>query len=151
MYIVCSSPMVAHPVIMLGRNDFELVLWPVECRLISGWVFAQFLRLIGPRCPHEETLGPYLPIAKFRGVSPRNLAECLREMSRSFSAKFRGENPRQNKWFLFFSAKKNISRKGCTAAKRGKKEFFFFFFLGWSVYLSRGFKSHWRRNIKKKK
>ena len=22
-----------------------------------------------PRCPHEETLGPYVPIAKFRGVS----------------------------------------------------------------------------------
>ena len=28
-----------------------------------------------PRCTHEETLGPYLPIAKFRGVSPQNLAE----------------------------------------------------------------------------
>ena len=28
-----------------------------------------------PRCPHEETLGPYLPIAKFRGVSSRNFAE----------------------------------------------------------------------------
>ena len=46
-----------------------------------------------PRCPHEETFGPYLPIAKFRGVSPRNLAEFLRkisqflcELSRSFSA-----------------------------------------------------------------
>ena len=50
-----------------------------------------------PRCPHEETLGPYLPIAKFRGVSPRNLKESLRELSRSVSAKFRGENPRRNK------------------------------------------------------
>ena len=50
-----------------------------------------------PRCPHEETLGPYLPIAKFREVSLRNLAEFLREMSRSFSANFRGENPRRNK------------------------------------------------------
>ena len=49
-----------------------------------------------PRCPHEETLGLYLPIAKFLG-SPRNLAEFLRELSRSFSAKFRGENPRRNK------------------------------------------------------
>ena len=28
-----------------------------------------------PRCPHEETLGPYLPIVKFCGVSPRNFAE----------------------------------------------------------------------------
>ena len=50
-----------------------------------------------PRCPYEETLGPYLPIAKFRGVFQRNVAECLREMSRSFSAKFRRENPRRNK------------------------------------------------------
>ena len=39
-----------------------------------------------PRCPHEETLGPYLPIAKFRGVSARVL--------RSFSAKCRGVSPR---------------------------------------------------------
>ena len=31
-----------------------------------------------PRCPYGEALGPYLPIEKFRGVSPRNLAECLR-------------------------------------------------------------------------
>ena len=35
-----------------------------------------------PRCPHEETLVPYLPIAKFRGVSPRNVAGFLREISR---------------------------------------------------------------------
>ena len=33
-----------------------------------------------PRCPHEETLGPYLPIAKCCGVSPRNVAEFLREI-----------------------------------------------------------------------
>ena len=43
-----------------------------------------------PRCPHEETLGPYLSIAKFQGsffakssgVSPRNVAEFLLEISR---------------------------------------------------------------------
>ena len=35
-----------------------------------------------PRCLHDETLGPYLPIAKFRGVSPRNVAEFLRELLR---------------------------------------------------------------------
>ena len=40
-----------------------------------------------PRCPHEETLGPCLPIAKFRQ-----------------------EKPRRNKSFLFFSAKKFILR-----------------------------------------
>ena len=39
-----------------------------------------------PRSPHEETLVPYLPITKFRGVSPRNLTKFLRKMSRSFSA-----------------------------------------------------------------
>ena len=39
-----------------------------------------------PRCPHEETIGPYLPIAQ-------NFAEFLRKISR----KFRAENPRQNK------------------------------------------------------
>ena len=81
-----------------------------------------------PRRPHGEILGPnlHVPIAKFRGVSPRNVAESLRELLRGFSAKFSGENPRRNK-FLFFSAKKKkkkISRKGCTAAKREKKAFF---------------------------
>ena len=47
-----------------------------------------------PHCPHEETLGPYLPITKFlreisrsvsekcREVSPRTFAEFLREISR---------------------------------------------------------------------
>ena len=38
-----------------------------------------------PRCPHEDTLSPYLPIVKFRekfcvkcrGVSPRNVAEKI--------------------------------------------------------------------------
>ena len=30
-----------------------------------------------PCCPHEETLGPYLPEAKFRRVSPQNLMELL--------------------------------------------------------------------------
>ena len=37
----------------------------------------------------------------------------IRELSRSFSAKFREENPRRNKWFLYFSA-----------AKRKKRAFF---------------------------
>ena len=102
-----------------GRNDSELVLWPVEWSLISGWAFAQFLRLIR------------VLACTFRGVSSRNFAEFLREMSRSFSAKIRGENPWRNRWFLFFSAKKFISRKGCSAAKREKRAFF----LGWSVQL----------------
>ena len=44
-----------------------------------------------PRSPLEETLGPYLTIAKFRGVSPRSLAELLHKMSRSFAEKTLGE------------------------------------------------------------
>ena len=57
-----------------------------------------------PRCTLEETLGPYLLIAKFCAVSPqnlrsfpRNLAEFLREHSQSFSAKPFGEDTRRNK------------------------------------------------------
>ena len=69
-----------------------------------------------PRYPHEETLGPCLPIAKFRGVSPQNVAEFFREISRRKPS---------GKSFLFFSAKKIISRKGCFAAKREKRAFFF--------------------------
>ena len=62
-----------------------------------------------PRCPDGETLGPYLPIEKFRGVSPRNFAEkTLGEISD----------------FIFLREKKNISRKGCTAAKSEKRAFF---------------------------
>ena len=52
---------------------------------------------LSPRCPQEKTLGPYLRIAKFRGMCPLNVAEFLRELPRSFSAKFRRENPRRNK------------------------------------------------------
>ena len=84
-----------------------------------------------PRCPHEETLGHYLPFAKFRGDSSRNLAKCLREMSRSFSANFCGVSPRNFAEktlgeinFYFSPRKKNISRKGCTSAKREKELFF---------------------------
>ena len=54
-----------------------------------------------PRCPHEETLGPYLPIAKFireiLRVSPRNITVFLHELSQGFSVKFLRENPRRNK------------------------------------------------------
>ena len=55
----------------------------------------------GPRCPHEETLGHYLSIAKFRRVSQRNLAECLREMIQSFSTNFRGVSPQNFAQWVF--------------------------------------------------
>ena len=34
-----------------------------------------------PRSLHEETLGPYLPIKKFRGVPPRNLEDSPRNVA----------------------------------------------------------------------
>ena len=77
-----------------------------------------------PRCPHEETVGSYLLIMKFHGVSSRNFAEFLREMSQSFFMNFRGENPRRNKVIFIFSTKNIISRKGCSAAKREERAFF---------------------------
>ena len=84
-----------------------------------------------PRCTDEETLSPCLSIAKFRGVSPQNLAEFLRETSRRKpSAKYTHLSD-----FYFSSRKKKKkkkkknSRKGCLAAKREKRAFF----LGWSV------------------
>ena len=80
-----------------GRNDFESVLWPLEWRLISGWAFAQFLRLI-------RVLAVRMKKPSVLTYPSRNCAEFLREISRSFSANFRGEKPRRNKWSLFFSA-----------------------------------------------
>ena len=73
-----------------------------------------------PRCPHEETLGSSVPIAKFRGVSQRNVTEFLCKLSRSFSAKTLGEISN----FYFSLQKKFISRKGCSTAKREKRAFF---------------------------
>ena len=76
-----------------------------------------------PRCPHEETSCPHLPIAKFRGVSPRNVAEFLREFlgvsPRNFVEKTLGEISD----FLFFSAKEFFSRKG-VPKRNAKKELF---------------------------
>ena len=71
------------------------------------------------RCPHEETLGPYLPIAKFRGVFPRNVTEFLRKLSWNFAEKTFGEISDFN-----FSPQNNISRKGYSAVKREKRAFF---------------------------
>ena len=107
MYIV--PPLWPHILwLYWGRNDSELVLWPVEWRLISGRASESSLsawRNLRSLPTHREITRSFS--AKCRGVSPR-----------IFSAKLRGENPRRNNWFLFFSAKKKIiSRKGCSAAK----------------------------------
>ena len=134
MYIV--PPLWSHILwLYWGRNDSELVLWPVEWRLISVSPSDQ-----SPRCTHGETLLTYLPIAKFRGVSPRNLAECLREISRSFSANFRGETPRNfaEKTLgeisdFYFSPRKKLFRARGVPRRNAKKKAFS---LGWSVYRS---------------
>ena len=87
-----------------------------------------------PRCPHDETLGPYLPITKLSGVSSRNVRECLREISRSFSSKFRRENHRRNNSFLFFSAKKKKKKKNISHETWKRA-----FFGGWGVVAGGGF------------
>ena len=70
-----------------------------------------------PRCPHEETLGPYLPIAKFRGV-----------MSRSFSGNFRGVSPKILGEIIhfYFSPRKNLFRARGVPRRNVKKRVFFF-------------------------
>ena len=84
-----------------------------------------------PRCPHEEIVGPYLPIAKFRGVSPRNVAEFLRKMSRSFSANFRGVSPQnfEEKTLgeisdFYFPPRKKYFRARGVPRRNAKKELF---------------------------
>ena len=68
-----------------------------------------------PRCPHEETVGPYLPIVIFRGVSPGTFTEFLRKISR--------RKPSAKYVFLFFSAK-TLSRARGVPRRNAKKEFF---------------------------
>ena len=79
--------------------------------------------------PHEETIASYLPIAKFRGVSSRNLAEFLREMSRIFFANLREVSPRNfaEKTIgeisdLYFSPRKKLFRARDVSLRNAKKE-----------------------------
>ena len=110
--------------------------------LMSGWTFAQFLRLI--RVLAVRMKKPYVLT-----YPSRNFAEFVREMSRSlsakccgvtsrtsrsFSAKFSSENPQRNKLVLFFFAKNIISRKGYSAAKREKRDFFLGLICTFTVY-----------------
>ena len=68
-----------------------------------------------PRYPHEETLGPYLPIAKFRGVSPQNVAKFLREVGEISDFYF---SPRKKK------KKKKITQGVFSGETRKKRAFF---------------------------
>ena len=84
-----------------------------------------------PRCPHEETLDPYLPIAKCswsvsaksRGVSPRNLAEFFRELFRvspqNFTEKTLGEISD-----FYFSPRKQLFRARGVPRRNARKELF---------------------------
>ena len=135
MYIV--PPLWPHILwIYWGRNDSELVLWPVEWRLISAGHSLSFsvwsesslsawrnLRSLGT---HREMSRSFF--AKSRGMSLRNFAEFCGVFPRNFAEKTLGEISD----FYFFSAKSFVSRKVCSAAKREKRAFFF----GWSVYFS---------------
>ena len=98
---------------------------------MTRWVKAHIrlgIRSVSPsdQSPlHEGTLGPYLSIGKFRGISPRKFAEFLRKLLRSLSTKFRRESPWRNKSFLFFSAKKkNLFRARGVLWQNAKKELF---------------------------
>ena len=70
-----------------------------------------------PRCPHEETLGPYLLIATSRGVSPRNVAEFLRELPRR---KTLGEISD-----FYFPLRKSLFRGRGVPRRNAKKRAFF--------------------------
>ena len=107
-----DSHQAGHSLSFSGRSESSLSAWrnlrslPTHCEISRGFS------------------------TKSRGVSLWNVMDCLRALSHSFSMKFCGENPQRNKQFLFFSAKKFILCKGCSAAKREK----WTFFLGWSVF-----------------
>ena len=71
------------------------------------------------------------PSRNFAEFFPRNLAEFLHEMSRSFSANFRGVSPRNfaEKTFgeiirFFFSPPKNLYRTRGVPRRNAKKELF---------------------------
>ena len=111
MYIV--SPPWPHILwLYWGRNDFELVLWPLEWRLVSGWAFAQFLRLIRVLASawrnlrslstHRKILRSFC--AKCRGVSPLYVGGnhrriFLRDKIYFAQGMFRGET-RKKSFFL---------------------------------------------------
>ena len=68
-----------------------------------------------PRCPYEETFGPYLPIAKLRRVPPRTFAEnTLCEIS-DFHFSPRKKKKKKKK--------KNFRARGVTR-RNAMKEFF---------------------------
>ena len=76
MYIVL--PLSPHILWLLYILDVTFLSWFYD--LSSEDSYQLGIRLVSPpdqnpRCPHEETLGPYLPIAKFSRMSPWNLAE----------------------------------------------------------------------------
>ena len=75
-----------------------------------------------PRGPHDETCGPYLPIAKCCGF--------LRKMSRNFADKSLGEISE-----FYFSPRKTFFRARGVPRRNAKKRAFF---LGLSVSIDQG-------------
>ena len=68
-----------------------------------------------PPCPHGETLGPYLPIAKVRRVSPRNFTECLRKLSGVSQRNLAEETLGEISDFYFSPRKKFFAQWGFAA------------------------------------
>ena len=135
MYIV--PPLWSHILwLYWGRNDSELVLWPVERRLISGWAFAQFLRLIRVlgTLGNLRSLPTHRKIsrsfsAKFRGVSPRNVSANFCGVSpRNFAEKTLGEIS----VVFFFLCEKQYFAQGVYRGETRKRPFF----LGRSVHVN---------------
>ena len=123
MYIV--PPLWSHILwLYWDRNDSELLLWHIRLGFRSVSPSDQ-----SPCWPHEKRLGPYLPIAKFRGLSRRTVAECLREIAWSFSEKFFWVSPRNfaEKAFseisdFYFFLEKNYFVQGVYRGETRKKK-----------------------------
>ena len=113
MYIV--PPLRLHMLwLYWGRNDFELFYHP-----LSGDSYQAGHSLIFSVWSESS-------LSAWRNLRP---LPTHREISRSFSAKSRGENTQWNKWFLLFSFFAQGVFRGETRKKKKS------FLLGWSVQL----------------
>ena len=73
------------------------------------------------RCLHEESLGPYLPVAKFHGVSLRNFSANFRRVSpQNFAEKTLGEI-----CDFYFSPRKVFCFRAMGIPRRNAKKSFF--------------------------
>ena len=115
MYIV--PPLWPHILwLYLRRNDSELVLWPVEWRLISGYfsVWSESSQSTW----RNQSLGTYREMsrsfsAKCRGVSQQTFAEFLWDISRRKLGEISD---------FYFSPRKHLFRARGVPRRHAKKE-----------------------------